>query len=549
MAAFLENAVVLAVPAIPLTGTAIISWMKMDCTWNVLMAVDLCDKVRELACWNFQPRPNCFERMDEQKAFMDSRHEGISVLLGGNGAGTTTCALAKAVDFMTFQQPAPRKDCPFWIISGSYKQTMATCWAEKLHGKGLLDPNTVDWERISWMKPNMGWPFVVPLKPKPGHPGKNWALTFKSYDQGRASMQAESIGGFLFVEQFEWQLLLETMRGAREYNFVGNKLIEMTPVDPSLSIELREMMENDSVPPSWGIYHANTELAVEYGHVSKSWYRDFYGMLSPEMVLVRTRGLFSNFEGAVYPEWNTNIHCINVPEDEEWEIPPAWHHRRAIDFGFSLEHPFVCLWFCFDNSGRFIIYDEYFSRDTSLSVIDHWKEIADRHHWPDKQSPYYGTTWCDWDKDAILTLQKVDQYTDGEYTPPAIQMAHKDVHAGIEHVKYLLKPTIQVEPGKFEPRLKVVKKNCPNLCREMITYRYHKKLVTGVNSQAPRDEPVKDKDDCCDAMRYGLYSEATQKGFTPTAMAHQHSSGSTQIASEKFQKPRRGRASIPGSQR
>lgn len=455
-----------------------------------------------------------------------------------HNSGTSTCGLVKAIRFM-MKTEAPRKDCPFWIIAENYEQVCNVAWKEKMHLQGHLDPNCVDWPRIQWYRPNLDWPYKVPLKPKPGgRHDRNWIICFKSYAQGRAAMQGESIGGALFIEQFPWGLLEEVLRGMREYQFTGNKLAEFTPVDPSLSMELREMEENNELPPGWAIYRCNTECAKEAGNITEQWFSTFFGMLSGPMLDVRMKGLFGNFAGAVYPEFNPLIHC--TPAD--WEIPVAWHHRRAIDFGFSIEHPFACVWSCHDGRGRTVIYDEYWSNDTSMSVIDHYKIIADKYHWP-KLNPYYGCTYVDHDLDAIRTLQKVDEYTNKQYEAPSMHLAVKNVSEGIEHVKYLLKPTMQVEPGKFEPRLKIVRANCPHLMKEMISYRRPKQMTEGPNSAAVSQDPVKKDDDTVDAMRYVLFSEAKRTGITPSTVARQHTPGSVPIDSRKFNRkpPRRDR--------
>ena len=82
--------------------------------------------------FGFSPRPDQPDRFDEQTSFIKSKHPGITLLLGGNGAGTTTCALMKAIRFMIAEQPAPRPGTPFWFISEGYPMVMSTCWAEKM---------------------------------------------------------------------------------------------------------------------------------------------------------------------------------------------------------------------------------------------------------------------------------------------------------------------------------------------------------------------------------------------------------------------------------
>lgn len=474
----------------------------------------------DIAFYSFKPRPDQPERYDQQTAFLASRHPGVTFLLGGNGAGTSTMALHKMVQFL-LQTPPPRRDTPFWIIAESYEQAMNVCWKEKLHQQGHLPPEEVDWQRIRWYKPNNDWPFSVPLNPWPSS-GYNWQLVFKSCDQGRSQMQGESIGGFLFVEQFPWGLLEEVLRGCREYSFVGNKLAEFTPVDPSLSSPLQEMEENNRLPPGWAIYRANTECAVEAGHVSRQWYDQFFGMISNHMRGVRTKGLWGGFEGTIYPEFDTAIHCVQPGED----IPPGCEHRRMIDWGFGIDNAFCCLFACRNGAGQWYVYDEYYSTDTQFTVIDHLKAISDRHPWP-ARNPRYGVTWAD---PSNLNCHRIaSRFTDYApgYDSINCQHANNAVDEGIEYIKWLLKPdpALAVEDAKPRPRLFIVKDACPNLIRQFRTYRRIKSPHTGPNPQDAADRPLKRDDHALDALRYGLFSEAALTNLTPTAIARQHRPG------------------------
>lgn len=232
---------------------------------------------------SFVPRPDQPERFDQQASFYYSKLPGVAFMIGGNGAGTSEICCAKVAKFVLEDQRPPRKDTPFWLAGPNYELTMETLWKEKLYGHGHILPDDVDWRRIGWYDSKAGLPARVPLKPWPGHPGRNWTLEFKSYDQGRDALQARAIGGFMFTEQFPWALLTEVLRGCREYDFPGSKMCEFTPVDPALSIELEEMLETDSLPEGWGVFRANTECAMEAGHVSEAWFREFFGMVSDEM--------------------------------------------------------------------------------------------------------------------------------------------------------------------------------------------------------------------------------------------------------------------------
>ena len=191
---------------------------------------------------HFTPRPDQPERFDEQTAFYESKGDGVAWMIGGNGAGTTTTLLAKVARFI-YETPPPRPDTPFWVIAKSYDQVTKTCWKEKLYGQGHILDKDVDWARVGWYKSKQRLPYSVPLKPN--ERGNNWMLEFRSYEQGIGAMMAQAIGGFAFVEQFPWGVFEEVLRGCREYNFPGSKLVEYTPVDPDLSIDIEEMIENE----------------------------------------------------------------------------------------------------------------------------------------------------------------------------------------------------------------------------------------------------------------------------------------------------------------
>lgn len=465
----------------------------------------------------FDPRPDNPERYDQQTGFYYSRAPGIAWIIGGNGAGTTECAMAKVAKFVLSDQPPPRKDTPFWVIAETYEQVCKACWKEKLFGHGHIPKFEVDWERVRWYKPNQEWPFEVPLKPWPGHEGRNWSIQFKSYAQGRAQMQAESIGGFCFVEQFPWGLLEEVLRGCREYNFPGSKLCEFTPVDPNLSVQIEEMLEKGKVPLGWEIYRANTECAMEAGHVSKEWFEEFFGMVPEEMRETRMTGAFASFQGAIYKNFNPAVHLVG---DDVITFPPNVQYRRSIDWGAGPSNAFSCHWGYKNGGGQWFIFDEYYSTDTGLTTIDHLCEIQDRWNWPEG-NPHYGTTYADpSDPGNLRIAAKLSTYAPGR-SNMWITPASNAVHEGIEHVQYLLKPTpVQGDDGRIvkkSPMLFIHKEACPVLARQMRTYRWMNPTEMGINPRDARKEPLKKDDHAVDDLRYMVFSEDRMTGATPQA--------------------------------
>lgn len=460
----------------------------------------------------FQPRPDDPENWDQQTAFFNSKNAGVTFLLGGNGAGTTETALGKVARFVLHQQPPPRADTPFWIIAGSYEQVMKACWKEKLHGHGRIPDSEVDWRRIRWYREKDGLPYTVPLKPWPGRPGKSWTLCFKSYEQGRQQMQAESIGGFLFVEQFPWGLLEEVLRGCREYDFVGNKLAEFTPVDPLLSEPLEAMMEEDTLPPDWGVYHANTECALKAGHITQQWFNTFFGMVSEEMRPTRMRGAFGGYEGLIYQRFSPTIHIIDDDQAMD-EMVAGVFHSRGMDWGAGPENPFGCVWGYRTGTGACTIYDEYYSNDQNFTTHDHLKSVCDQWPWP-AQHPCYGETFADpSDPGNIRLASKFSRYCDG-YDNFNITPARNAVHEGIEYVQYMLAKN----PVIGRPLLRISKR-CKNLIRELKAYRWEKSSDRGINPRDAKPVPLKKNDHLCDALRYLLFSQADRLGHTAEAFS------------------------------
>lgn len=467
----------------------------------------------------FRPRPDQPERFDQQTAFVQSQTKGVKWLIGGNGAGTTTCCLYAMARFL-LTTPPPRADTPFWLISNDFQTVMEACWKEKIKGMGIIPKAEIDFDRIAWFRENQDWPSRVPLKEWAGRPGKNWVIEFRSYDQGRARLQARSIGGFAFVEQFPWVLLTEVLRGCREYNFPGSKMCEFTPVDPNLSTELEEMIEEDRLPASWEIYRANTECAVEAGHVDREWFEEFFGTISDEMRQTRLTGAFATYEGAIYQGLNPTIHFVG---DDEITFPPNCHYRRAIDWGGGPSNAFVCLWAYRNGMGQWFVYDEYYSTAGDRSTVEHLYEVQDRWPWP-LNNPHYGTTYADpSDPDNFKIAAKLSEYTKREQEPREnlwITPAANSVLEGIEHVRWLLKPDLLVGhngSAKRVPRLFIHKKNCPNLCRQLRTYRWLRGSEMGINPHDARKQPLKLNDHTVDALRYLTFSEARITGAVPEA--------------------------------
>lgn len=446
----------------------------------------------------FRPRPNRPELFDEQQAFMDCMSTGVIFLIGGNAAGTTTCALMKAIRFMLEQQPPPRKDTPFWIISSSYESTIKTAWKEKIAEKKMIPDCEIDHGRMIWYNSTAGLPMSVPLKPWPtsrgGDPNKNWCIEFKSYEQGREQLQARSIGGFVMMEQFPYEILQEVLRGCRDYNFPGSKLCEFTPIDPVLSAEIEDMDVNGKLPDTWRIFRCNTECNKE---LAEGWIDEFVAQMSDEMRETRLTGAWGTYVGCIYAGFNAAVHVVDLPRTLYGGIqfPANVYHLRGTDWGSSPEHPFATLWAYRDGLGAYWFYDEYWNDSQTATVWDHADAIKSRQRWVDGD-PHYGPMYAD--------PSRPDMFNNFAQLGIAVHPARNDVLDGIESVRRKLK----VQESTGLPLLFVDRGNCPRLIAEMRRYRWMKSKPTGLNPHAARAQPLKRADDLCDAQRYLIHTDS-----------------------------------------
>lgn len=404
-------------------------------------------------------------------------------------SGKTYTAAEKCVKFLS-ETPPPKADTPFWVVGDTYDQVCGTCWFEKL--REIIPSEWIDHNRITWLNRNRQWPYSVPLMPWPDRPGRNWVLEFKSYEQGRSAMQARSIGGAWFTEQFPEEIFHEVIRGCREHGFPGSVFCEFTPIDPEKSVAMRESYEKwlagDPLFENWSFYFLNTEVALNTGHVDETWYKSFFASISEEMKETRMRGAFAAYEGVIFKSFSPNIHLA-----EDIEIPPNCIHKRSFDWGASTEHPLVCLFGAKDAIGRWIIYDEYWNNDQSKLIREHAKDIKDMHEWPNE--PNYQQAYGD--------PSRPDMFREFGNLGISVSAANNSVMEGIETVREHLK----MHPALNQPMILIDKKRCPNLAREMGTYRWHKSTGKGTNPQAAKPVPLKMKDDCVDALRYLLHTD------------------------------------------
>lgn len=200
-------------------------------------------------------------------------------------------------------------------------------------------------------------------------------------------------------------------------------------------------------------------------------------------------GLWVAAEGLIYEEWDPLIHVI-----DRFEIPKQWTRYWTVDFGYT--NPFVLQRWAEDPDGRLYLYAEQYM--TKRTVDQHCAElkaqiIDDEGNWLE---PKPRSVICDHDAEGRATFEKEM----GLSTQPA----NKKVLEGIQAVQKRLRP-VGNKPRLFLLRNSVkerdnslveAKKPCSTE-EEIPGYIWD----TGAGKN-PKEQPLKQDDHGCDAMRY-----------------------------------------------
>jgi len=209
-------------------------------------------------------------------------------------------------------------------------------------------------------------------------------------------------------------------------------------------------------------------------------------------------------EGVIYEDFSDAHMLSGIPEDwrkgealDHAGIPISWRRYWAVDFGFT--NPFTCQWWAEDPDGRLYLYREIYH--TRRTVDQHARQImlsvAPNGRWLE---PKPTVITCDHDAEGRVVLERET----GLSTSPA----HKAVTEGIQAVQvrlrdagdgrrrlYLLRDTLVEKDPELEESSKPT---C--LADELPGYVWARKQKAGETKE--QDEPNKQDDHGCDAMRY-----------------------------------------------
>lgn len=188
---------------------------------------------------------------------------------------------------------------------------------------------------------------------------------------------------------------------------------------------------------------------------------------------------FRSVEGAVYPEFNRDIHVIKPSE-----VPTDGTVYCGIDFGWAEDHPTAVVFVLIDANQDWYVFDEICVSKTKLEdTIEMIKQkLGDKH--------LSGIVGDSARPDLIDYMA-----TKGMPIIPAAKGANS-VASGIQLIGQMLVPREQLV-GKPKPKL-YFSSTCQKGIPQMEGYRYNSKKLDRKISEMP----IKDKDDIPDALRY-----------------------------------------------
>ena len=187
---------------------------------------------------------------------------------------------------------------------------------------------------------------------------------------------------------------------------------------------------------------------------------------------------WESFHGQVFENWIPTKHHIEITHSQLMRLP-ASRTVIGVDWGFATPGAAVVARELADGSWQIV---EELQEQGRLP--EWWlKKIADM--WKRHRA---GIIWCDPEDAARVAMLSSEGL-------PA-KKANNNVHRGIRYVASLM-----------QRDMLLVDKSCKTLANQLTDYHW-KEMSGGRRAE----EPVKDNDHLCDAMRYAIYSTARHGG-------------------------------------
>ena len=302
-------------------------------------------------------------------------------------------------------------------------------------------------------------------------------IGFKSCDQGREKFQGASLDYVWFDEEPSEEVYRECKM--RVLDKRGDIFGTMTPLK-GMSFVYDEIYLNCN--QSSEVWY-ETMSWEDNPFLSREEIKLFSDTMSEEELEARKYGRFICSSGLVYKEFDENVNVI-----DPFDVPKEWFDNISIDPG--LNNPLSCHWYAVDYDGNVYVIYEHFEAGKDIDYhADKIKQICE---------------FLGWKRDSLGKISALIDSAAGQTTLNGVKSVaelfidrginvntkvNKDVFAGIATVKSYLKS------ANGASRLFIFR-NCPNLIREIKSYRW-----------GEGDLPTKKDDHALDELRYYLMTK------------------------------------------
>ena len=414
-------------------------------------------------------------RHEKQIAFHKCRKRNRWVF-GGNRTGKTECGAVEVVYFARGCHPyrENRRDTFGWVVSLSRQVQRDVAQKKVLK---YLKPEwivSVVMQQGKKDYPDSGVIDYIEIKNVFGGISK---IGFKSCDQGREKFQGASLDYVWFDEEPSEEVYRECKM--RVLDKRGDIFGTMTPLK-GMSFVYDEIYLNCN--QSSEVWY-ETMSWEDNPFLSREEIKLFSDTMSEEELEARKYGRFICSSGLVYKEFDENVNVI-----DPFDVPKEWFDNISIDPG--LNNPLSCHWYAVDYDGNVYVIYEHFEAGKDIDYhADKIKQICE---------------FLGWKRDSLGKISALIDSAAGQTTLNGVKSVaelfidrginvntkvNKDVFAGIATVKSYLKS------ANGASRLFIFR-NCPNLIREIKSYRW-----------GEGDLPTKKDDHALDELRYYLMTK------------------------------------------
>ncbi len=394
-------------------------------------------------------------------------------VFGGNRSGKTECGAVEAIYMARGIHPyRQNKDNVFgWVVSLSTQVQRDVAQAKILH---YLNPSWIDdIIMISGKKDSATYGVIDQIKIKNVFGGIS-TIGFKSCDQGREKFQGSSLDFVWFDEEPPEDIYYECKM--RVLDKKGDIFGTMTPLK-GLTFIYDEIYLNKK--NSKEIWYEFMEWA-DNPFLDKEEIEEISNSLSSDQLDSRRFGRFRENSGLVYTEFDENVHVI-----EPFNLPSEWQDTISIDPG--LNNPLSAHWYAVDFDDNVYVLAEHFEAKKDIFYhAEKIKQISERLGWKKTPSGHIEALIDSAANQRTLASSKSVSELFFECGIAVNPNVNKDMLSGIARVKDYLR----IKNGK--PKLYIFK-NCPNLIRELKSYRW-----------GEGENPKKIDDHALDELRYYL---------------------------------------------